>query len=470
MFFESFLLNLAILAALIVALIFDYVTKFFSYWYIRHVPYKIPIPFFGSDYHRVLKLRSTSEEVRNLYSKYPEANFVGVIKSRIPELIVKNPDVIKKMLSTDFANFHCRGIGLDRSRDVCLRNNLFYAEGEKWTLLREGLECLLNGMHREPDVSLHVCLSGTNEVVNVRELLSEILDAVFKDCLFEGKDDGLVLKDLRQSIQRRTYSEKFKSYLKEIFPSVYTLFGLTTVSGLMTTKSNNVLKESKLLTKIQQTGLTDQINTKNRKATKSENVTELELAYSILSLFITEGYIPCLNVITSLLFELAKSPEIQEKIRTNNSFSVDYLDACIKEALRLYCPYSVITRKCVKAYEIADSKMMLDKKITVTVPVEAIHKDLKHYKNPCAFNPDRFLESENEMRHTFVYLPFGAGPRKCIGEQLAMEIIRKVTKAVLEKYKIETTERTPAQLTFVDHNFMKIIKDDVWLKFTLLKS
>ncbi|XP_014369303.2 cytochrome P450 6B2 [Papilio machaon] len=468
MFFESFLLNLAILAALIVALIFDYVTKFFSYWYIRHVPYKIPFPFFGSDYHRVLRFRSTSEEVRNLYTKYPEANFVGVIKSRIPELIVKDPEFIKKMLSTDFANFHCRGIALDRSRDVCLRNNLFYAEGEKWTLLREGLECLLNGMHREPDVSLHVCLSGTNEVVNVRGLLSEILDAVFKDCLFEGKDDGLILKDLRQSIQRRTYLEIFKSYLKEIFPSVYTFFGLTTVPGLLTAKANKVLKESNLLTKIRQIGLIDQLNSKNRKATRTENVTELELTYSMVSLFITEGYIPCLNVITSLLFELAKNLEIQEKIRTHNSVNVDYLDACVKEALRLYCSYPVITRKCVKAYEIPDNKMILDKNITITVPVEAIHKDSKHYKNPCAFNPDRFLESENEMRHTFVYLPFGAGPRKCIGEQLAMQIMRKVTKAILEKYKIETTERTPSQLSFEDHNFMKIIKEDVWLKFTPL--
>ncbi|XP_068632739.1 probable cytochrome P450 6a14 [Battus philenor] len=470
MFFESFLLNMAILAALIVALIFDYVTKFFSYWYIRHVPYKVAIPFFGSDYHRVLNFRSTSDEVKKFYNKYPKAKFVGAIKSRIPELIVKDPDVIKKMLSTDFANFHCRGIGLDKSRDVCLRNNLFYAEGEKWTLLREGLESLLNALDRELEDGLHVCLSGTNEVVNVQDLLSEILDAVFKDCLFEGKEDGFLITELRQSMQRRTFSDKFKSYLKEVFPSLFVLFRLETVPGLQNYKEKKLIENSNLFTIVRKIGLADQLNMKNKNTNDLNKISDLEMAYSMVILFITDGYIPCLNVLTSLLYELANNPHIQATLRDSNPDKSDYLDACIKEALRLYSPYAVITRMCEKAYQIPDNKIVLDKKITIKVPVESIHRDSKYYKDPQVFNPDRYLESKNEGHHTLTYLPFGAGPRRCIGEKLALKIMRKVTTAVLKKYKIETTGRTPQRLSMTDHNFMKIIKDEVWLKFTPLES
>ncbi|CAH2076915.1 unnamed protein product, partial [Iphiclides podalirius] len=365
MFFESFLLNLAVLAALIVALIFDYVTKFFSYWYVRHVPYKTPVPFFGSDYHRVLLLRSTSEEVKILYSRYPDS-FVGTIKSRIPDLLVKQPDAIKKILSTDFANFHSRGLALDKSKDVCLRNNPFYAEGEKWTLLREALDLILNGAVSEINVSLHEHLTGTNGVVNAQQLLTEILDAVFKNCLFAGNEDGSLLSELRKSLQRRTYIEKFKSYLKELFPSVFVSLGLVTAP----------------------------------------------------------------------------------------------------EALRLYPPYSVINRKCVKAYNMSDSGMALDKKVTVTVPVDAIHKDPVHYRNPYTFDPDRFLERENNAMHAFTYLPFGAGPRKCNGEQLALKIIRTVTEAVIKEYKIEVTDETPTELKLADHDFKRTIISNVWLKFT----
>ncbi|CAG4983798.1 unnamed protein product [Parnassius apollo] len=441
-----------------------------SYWYIRHVPYKTPIPFFGSDYHRVLNLKSQSEEVNQLYFKYPNENFVGTIKSRIPELIVKDPDVIKKLLSTDFANFHCRGIELDKSGDVCIRNNLFYAEGEKWTLLREGLESLLNNMDCELEVRLHDCLSGINGDVNVQQFLSEVLDVLFKDFLFEGKDDGLLITNIRKSVQKRSYMEKFKSYLKEIFPSLYVLFRLVTIPEQLTASTNEALSRSKLLMQIRKIGLTEQINANYGKGDNLRKVSEMEIAYSTICLFITKGYIPCLNLITSLLFELARNPQTQETLRNCPISDVDYLDLSIKEALRLHCPYSTITRKCVKSYQIPDNDMIIDKKITVTVPIEAIHKDPQHYEEPHVFNPDRFLEINDVSRHPFAFLPFGAGPRKCIGEHLAMTIIRKVTMAILKKYKIKVTEKTPPQLPVTDHNFMKIIKSEIWLKFTPLQS
>uniref|UniRef100_A0A2A4JSS5 unspecific monooxygenase n=1 Tax=Heliothis virescens TaxID=7102 RepID=A0A2A4JSS5_HELVI len=463
MFLESFLLNLAVLAVLIIALTLDYVTKFFSYWYVRHIPYKSSIPFFGGDYHRVLGIRSSTEDVNILYNKYPKDKYVGRLKSRIPDLIVKDPDTLKRMLSTDFAHFHSRGLCLDKSQDVCLRDNLFYADGEKWTLLREGYESLLSNMDCALE-SLSDCLPGTNGDANVQETLSKVLDKVFEDLLL-GNSGGSVIKDLRSAIQKRSLSDRFKSYLKDIFPSLYIMFGLVTIFGEPSNKTKNEIEQSKVLSQIKNMGNVFQPEGKEKK---KKPHSEVEFAYSVIASFITEGYIPCLNALTALIYELASNPEVQEKSR--NSVSKhnrdEYLDVAIKEALRLHPPYSIIARQCTKMNH-PEGGFLIDRKVTINVPVLALHRDEENYVNPNSFNPDRFLEDEGAAKHCYAYLPFGAGPRKCIGEQLALKIIRNVSKAILNKYDIEPCAKTPSKLTMVDHNFGRVVDRDIWLRFNV---
>lgn len=413
MFFESFILNIFVIVVLIVALLFDYATKFFSYWYIRHIPYRIPIPLFGNDYFRVLGIRNTSDEVNNLYTTYGKDKYVGCIKSRIPDLIVKDPNSIKKILSTDFSNFHCRGSALDRSQDVCIRNNLFYAEGEKWTLLRGKMELLLNNMDLNLRDNLHDCLQGINGQTNVQQLLCEILDVVFKDLLIGNNLDGSVIKNTRKILQTRNLFDKIKSYLKDIFPSIYVMFGLNVLSKQYFSKFTQVLEESKLMQDIKKT---ESILHDDKDVKRKFKLSECDLITAYLALFIGEGYIPCHHALTALLYELAKNPEVQGKARkcVNSSSEDDYLSYTIKEVLRLHPPYSIISRKCVKAYQFPDKDLLIDKSFTITIPVEALQRDEIHYKDANKFNPSRF-EASSDMPDC-IYLPFGTGPRKCIGE------------------------------------------------------
>ncbi|XP_063823054.1 cytochrome P450 6B1-like [Ostrinia nubilalis] len=456
MFFESFVLNITVILVLIVALTFDYVTKFFSYWYIRHIPNKTPIPFFGTDYFRIFGIRSNTDQVNALYSQYPKEKFVGSIKSRIPDLIVKDPDAVKTILSTDFADFHCRGLALDKSQDVCLRNNLFYAEGEKWTLLREGLKSVLSNLKCDSEASLHDCLSGTNGDTNVQQLLSKVLDGIFKDLLLDESSDGRVISDMRSTVQKRTFVDRFKTYLKHIFPSLYVMFGLVTMPDKLSSKTKNELEKSKLAEIIKE-GSVFQLGLKE----KNRSLSDVDFAFAVLSTFITEGYVPCHNLLTAILYDLAKNQQVQKKVRESNE---EYLDAVIKESLRLHPPYSVVSRQCMKMYQYPESDLVIDKKITINVPVEAMHRDEKYYKDPKSYAPERFL-AETSPTHSFAYLPFGAGPRKCLGEQLSMQISRTVTRAILKRYQLEVCDRTPKELTLADHGFGRAVNRDIWLRF-----
>lgn len=329
---------------------------------------------------------------------------------------MRDPDVIKRMLSTDFANFHSRGLGLDKSQDVCLRNNLFYADGEKWTLLRQGFETILSKLDGEFENGLQECLSGTNGDANVQRLLSKVLDYVFKDLLLGNNVDESLIKEIRSGVEQRTLNARLKSYLKNIFPSLYVLFGIVTLPEQPSKKTKDAILNSKLMNILRSVGNVCQMGIKDKNRNFKND--ETEFAFSTLALFVAEGYIPCLNLLTALLYELSHNMEIQDKARfsVSKDSSEDFLDVTIKEALRIHPQYSILTRQCVKSYQLQESDIIIDRKITINIPVDAIHKDKEYYKDANTFNPERFLEDEGVTRHCYTYLPFGAGPRKCIGK------------------------------------------------------
>ena len=88
----------------------------------------------------------------------------------------------------------------------------------------------------------------------------------------------------------------------------------------------------------------------------------------------------------------------------------------IKEALRKYPPGTLIVRKCNKDYPVPDTNLVIDKGTGVMVSIYALHHDPEYYPDPQNYDPDRFDPSEVERRHPFAFLPFGAGPRNCIGK------------------------------------------------------
>ena len=77
---------------------------------------------------------------------------------------------------------------------------------------------------------------------------------------------------------------------------------------------------------------------------------------------------------------------------------------------------SGLNRVCNTAYTIPGSSDVIEPGVMVVVPVYALHHDPRYYPDPHRFDPERFTKEEKAKRNPYTYLPFGEGPRNCIGE------------------------------------------------------
>lgn len=94
------------------------------------------------------------------------------------------------------------------------------------------------------------------------------------------------------------------------------------------------------------------------------------------------------------------------------------MNVVIVEMLRKYPSAPMVNRVCSDRYQIPGTHVTIDRGVSCWVSVLGLHRDPHHYPDPEKFDPERFSQKQKNKRHPFAYLPFGNGPRNCIGKIL----------------------------------------------------
>ncbi|KAK9884813.1 hypothetical protein WA026_009040 [Henosepilachna vigintioctopunctata] len=144
---------------------------------------------------------------------------------------------------------------------------------------------------------------------------------------------------------------------------------------------------------------------------------------------------------------------------------MEYLDRAVNETLRKYPPLAGLSRICTKEYKVPGSHIVLEKGVRVMIPVSGIHHDPDYYPNPEIFDPDRFTEENKKTRPAFSFLPFGEGPRVCIGARFGMMQTKVGLSALLLNYEFSVNSRTEEPLQYDIHSFIISTKGGMWLDF-----
>ena len=213
-------------------------------------------------------------------------------------------------------------------------------------------------------------------------------------------------------------------------------------------------------------------STDNKRVLTNESV----VANALLFLF--AGYETTSTLLTYASYILAKKEnrDIQDKlreevlmtykaagnqIRYEDVSSMEYMDAFISETLRMFPPALGFSRKCTEDYDVEyiDDKgikriLSLRKGDTLQFPVYVIHHNEEYYLHPSEFKPDRFLPENKEKLIPYSYLPFGAGPRNCIGMRFALLEAKLCLMTTLLKYKFVSSDKTPELASLREGNEM----------------
>ncbi|XP_074539695.1 cytochrome P450 3A40-like [Halichoeres trimaculatus] len=198
--------------------------------------------------------------------------------------------------------------------------------------------------------------------------------------------------------------------------------------------------------------------------TKTNSITHKHLVISpglsdheILSqamIFLFAGYETSSSSLTFLAYNLATNPHIMKKLQQeiDSTFpnkapvdyqammQMDYLDSVINESLRLYPIASRLERVAKASLEI--NGLVIPKGMVVMVPTWPLHRDPEIWADPEAFKPERFSKENKESIDPYTYMPFGAGPRNCIGMRFALVMMKLAVVEILQRYSFSVCKET----------------------------
>jgi cytochrome P450 len=378
--------------------------------------------------------------------------YIGGIKEAI---VTTNPAVIHHVLKTNAENYHKSEIQVKRMGHF-LGKGLLTTEGDAWRtqrrLIQKGfspkqLEALCAIMQNSLAESLQ---SFNHEIkagpVDIYPHLMKMTFAMVARSLFGAKlkdGDIEVVSHTICTVQEFIVRQTLQPYLNPWFE----LTGELRRHEEMRLRADAILMDY-IKTRRQQPPGNDLLQTlMDARYSDGEGMSD-ELVLSESMQLLVAGHETSSNGISWLLYLLATHPDCLESIREEFhavlgdapiSFSdvprLEFTTQVIHEALRLYPPFWMIDREAVADDRVGD--IAIPAGSTVIVYVYGAHHASRHWENPESFKPERFTKANQKLNTPFSHLPFGAGPRGCIGSHYAMLQILMILSHLIRGYDFE---------------------------------
>jgi cytochrome P450 len=370
-------------------------------------------------------------------------------------IVTTDPAVIQHVLKTNAENYHKSEIQVKRMGHF-LGKGLLTSEGEVWKtqrrLIQKGfdrkqLEVLSSIMQESLTDSLRSFHEQIRSgPIDIYPQLMKITFEMVAKSLF-----GAQLKEKDIELISRTISTVQEFMVRQtIQPYLNPWFG---VSGElrrheeMRERADSILREYIQTRRKEQPGRDLLQILMDARYTDGQGMSD-ELVLSESMQLLVAGHETSSNALSWLLYLLSSRPDCIEKLRHEfNSVlgerSLSYSDVSrfefatqvIQEALRLYPPFWMVDRMALSEDRVGD--LIIPQGSTVVVHIYGVHHAPQYWENPESFDPERFTKANEKLHQPFSYLPFGAGPRGCIGGNYAMLQILMIMSVLIRKYDFE---------------------------------
>ncbi|XP_060878535.1 probable cytochrome P450 6a13 [Metopolophium dirhodum] len=495
--FDSFTL---ICTTVIGLLFYYYSTSTYDKWRKSNVPHTKPVPLFGNSFRTTLRLESINDTFDKIYKQFPDEKFCGFYQMRTPTLMIRDPELIMKLLIKDFSHFTDHELPIDPSVNI-LASSLFFTNGQKWKIMRQKMspgftsgklklmysqikECskeMINYIERK---------SKTTDELDVCDIMNRYTTDIVGTCAFGLKlnsmtDEDNEFRKYSKLIFKTTFRAIFANMLTLISPKISNILKIKTgspeVMEYFTSSFQSVIeyreKNNIVRNDVAQTLMDFRKEFVLNNTNSEEKFTEMDIISNLFLMFIG-GSEPVSDTLGFSLHELAMNKYVQDKLRKHikekrekhggeftNGYLMDlhYADMVLSETLRKYNGSITLLRIATKTYHVPDSTLVIEKGQKIIIPTYSIHRDPKYYTNPDVFDPERYSLEEKLKRPSGSDLLFGDGPRFCIGKRLAELEVKLGLSEIISKFEVLPCEKTENPIQLVNSEGLSRPKNGIWL-------
>ncbi|KAK5638809.1 hypothetical protein RI129_013104 [Pyrocoelia pectoralis] len=491
--------------AVLVTCVIGVITFFkwkFKYWERKNVPYITPHFPFGTMQNLFHPKVSFGVTIRNQYmeSKQKGLKHVGLFTLTKPTYMPIDLECVKSVLSSDFKHFVDRGV-YHNEKDDPLSANLASLEGSRWKNLRTKLTptftsgkmkmmfpLLLECGKQMIDALAEIC--DQSVPIDIKDWLGRFGTDVIGTCAF-GIDCNSFKEpnsDFRTYGKRALYHTKWEN--AKIFlgfsnaklakklgirttPVEVTNFFFKVIEDTVNRRRDDVVTRNDFLQIL--LDLTNSTDEKN--ISEKQHLTIAELTAQAF-LFFLAGFESSSTAMTFCLYELAVNQDIQQRVREEIVSVLEehdgvltyetikqmiYLKQVVDETLRKYPPVPHLIRRCVLDYKIPGTNIVIEKGTAAVVSAYGLHYDPEYHPDPEKFNPERFSASNKGKTKPFTYIPFGEGPRMCIGFRFGFMQVGVGLALLLKNFRFTLSDKTNVPLRMNPQSFVLSVVDDIWL-------
>ncbi|XP_073822364.1 cytochrome P450 6d1 [Musca autumnalis] len=440
----------------------------------------------------------------DIYEKCRE-KVVGVYMFFQPALLIRDAELARQILTTDFNSFHDRGLYVDEKNDP-LSANLFVLEGQSWRTLRMKLTpsfstSKLKGMFETVDdvaAKLIHHLSkqladGESHILEIKSILTTYAVDIIGSVIFGLEIDSFthpdnefrVLSDRLFIPQKSSAVQRFRNLMNFICPPVAKLLSRLGANDPVTYRLRDIVKRTiefreekdvmrkdllQLFIQLRNTGKISDDNDKmwSKVESMAENLKamSIDMIASNSFLFYIAGSETTAATISFTIYEFAMYPEILKKAQNEVDEvlqkhglkpegrltyeaiqDMKYLDLCVMETTRKYPSLPFLNRKCTQDFKIPDSKLTIQKNTGIIISLLGIHRDPQYFPNPMDYKPERFAE-DNKDYNPVAFMPFGEGPRHCIAKRMGVINSKVALAKILANFKIAPMPRKEVEFKF----------------------
>ena len=192
--------------------------------------------------------------------------------------------------------------------------------------------------------------------------------------------------------------------------------------------------------------------------TSKRYLTNGEILGSMIEI-IMASYDTVRGVLSYTAYQLALNPTIQDKLTKeikeyynanpdaslyDASENIEYVTMVLNESMRMFLTTPDTGRECNRTCAL--NGVIMQEGVAISIPFACLHLNPEHWADPNTFDPERFREPSYPK---FAYIPFGEGPRHCIGKRLGLLVLKMSLIAMLKEFQFRKTTKTevPLQLT-----------------------